>query len=260
MQTKLTSDSADDRARHGSASATESISPPPRAGTSTSLPPYSSPQPNWTQTEDRQHAKTISDYLGLDINHRRKSSDTETINFHLELKDVDGKRASMSPQISPNTLHPLTEEAGSSDSKLGWDMKTSERRRNTNDKTAVSPYGLGISNAMSESSSPVSRVLTSPTISSRRTSTTGFTSSASRRDSVISIDSAVLEMIMENLNEVKVSYYKEKSKISYSVSTIESFRNKQTGRRYLIISPSISHNIKLFFGAFNTYYPRCSMS
>lgn len=241
--------------------ATESIGPPPpRTGISTSLPPYSSPQPNWAQTEDCQHAKTPSDLLGLDITHSRKTSDTETPNFHLEAKDVDGKRISMSPPVSPNTLRPLTEEAGSSDSKWEWDMKTAERRLNAIDKTAVSPCGLGISGAISESSSPVSRALTSPTISSRRTSTTGITSSTSRRDSVLSLDSAVLEMTMENLNGVKASYYKAKSRISYPVSTIESFRNKQTERRYIIISPPISSNIKLYFGAFNTCHPRCSMS
>ena len=65
---------------------------------------------------------------------------------------------------------------------------------------------------------------------------------------------------MENLNGVQVSYYKEKSRLSYPVSTIESFRNKQTGHRYVIISPPISSNVRLFFGAFNTCHPRCLMS
>ena len=65
---------------------------------------------------------------------------------------------------------------------------------------------------------------------------------------------------MENLNGVQVSYYKEKSRLSYLVSTIESFRNKQNGRRYIIISPPDSSNIRLFFGPFNTCHPRCSMS
>ena len=241
-------------------SAAESIGPPPRTGTFASLPPYSSPQNNWAQTEDRQHAKTPSDLLGIDIIHTRKSSDAETLSFHLDTKDINGKRISSSTQVSPNTMRPLTEEAGSSDSKWEGDMKTSERHLNKVDKTAVSPCGLGISGVMSESSSPVSRILTSPTISSRRTSTTGFTSSASKRDSVLSLDSAVLEMIMENLNGVQVSYYKEKSRLSYLVSTIESFRNKQNGRRYIIISPPDSSNIRLFFGPFNTCHPRCSMS
>ena len=212
------------------------------------------------QTEGRQHAKTPSDVLGIDITHTRKSSDPETLSFHLDNKYFDGREIFMSPQVSPNALRPLTEEAGSSDSKWEGDMKTSERRRNTADKTAVSPCGLGISGAMSESSSPFSRVLTSPTISSRRTSTTGMTSSASRPDSLLSLDSAVSEMIMENLNGVQASYYKAKSRISYVVSTIESFRNKQTGCRYIIISPPISSNIKLFFGPFITYHPRCYMS
>ena len=65
---------------------------------------------------------------------------------------------------------------------------------------------------------------------------------------------------MENLAGVEVSYYKAKSRISYPVSTIESFRNKQNGRRYIIISPPISHNIQLFFGTMNICHPRCSMS
>ena len=65
---------------------------------------------------------------------------------------------------------------------------------------------------------------------------------------------------MENLNGVQASYYKAKSRLSYPVSTIEAFRNKQTGCRYIIISPPISSNIRLFFGLFNTYHSRCSMS
>ena len=259
-QTKLINDSADVRTRQGSVSATESIGPLARPGTFASLPPYSSPQSNWAQTEDRQHAKTPSDLLGLDITHTMKSSDPETLNFHLEPRDSDGKGIFMSPHVSPNTLRPSTEEAGSSDSKWEGDMKTSERRRNTIDKTAVPQCGLAISGVISEGSSPVSRVLTSPTISSRRTSATGITSSTSRRDSVLSLDSAVLEMIMENLNGVEVSYYKAKSRTSFLVSTVESFRNKQTGRRYMIISPPISSNIRFFFGEFNTCHPRCSMS
>ena len=52
---------------------------------------------------------------------------------------------------------------------------------------------------------------------------------------------------MENLGGVQISYYKAKSRISYPVSMIESLRNKQTGRRYIIVSPPLSSNIKLYF-------------
>lgn len=233
----------------------ESFSHPLRSGTLTSLPPYSSPQPNWPQTEGSRHAKTPSDLLGLDIDHTRKTSDTEVLDFHLETSGIDGKGLFMSPQVSPNTLRPFTEQTGSSELDPIGDIKPLERRRNTVDEVATSPNGLGIFGAISEGSSPVSRGFSTPTHSSPRTSTTADTSSISRRDSVLSLESAVLEMMMENLSGVRASYYKAKSRISYPISTIESFRVRQTGRRYIIISPPPSSNIRLYFGASKSLYP-----
>lgn len=233
----------------------ESFSHPLRSGTLTSLPPYSSPQPNWPQTEGSRHAKTPSDLLGLDIGHTRKTSDTEVLDFHIENSGIDKKGSFTSPQVSPNTLRPFTEQTGSSALDPKWDKRPLERRRNTVDQVAMSPDGLGIFSAISEGSSPVSRGFTTPATSSPRTSTTVDTSSISRRDSVLSLESAVLEMVMENLSGVRASYYKAKSRISYPISTIESFRVRQTGRRYIIISPPPSSNIKLYFGAFNAPYP-----
>ena len=166
----------------------------------------------------------------------------------------------MSPQVSPNPLRPLREEADPISSSWKGDGKPSERRQSTIANASTSPHGLGISSTMSESSSPVSRVLTSPTPSSRRTSTTGLTGSTSRRDSALSLDSAVLEMIMDNLHGVQASYYKAKTRISYPVSRIESFRDEQTDRRYILILPPPSSNIRLFFGAFNPCNPTWCMS
>ena len=245
---RLINGSGDGRTRPSSFCTSQGTSPP-RTGTFTPLPPYSSPQPTWTQTEGRQHAKTPSDLLGLDINHTRKTSDTDILNFHLDTSGTDGKESFISPQVSPNALCPLTEQVALSGLDPKGDEKPLELRRNTLDEVTMSPNGLGISSAFSESSSrPVSQVLTSPTISSRRTSTTGITSSASRRDSVLSLNSAILEMIMENLNGVQASYYKAKCRISYPISMIESFRNNKTGHRYIVVSPPASSNIKLFFG------------
>lgn len=182
------------------------------------------------------------------------TSDTEVLDFHLETSGIDGKGLFTSPQVSPNTLRPLTERTGSSELDPIGDMKPLERRKNTVDEVAMSPNGLGIFGAISEGSSPVSRGFTPPTHSSPRTSTTADTSSISRPDSVLSLESAVLETIMENLSGVQASYYKAKSRISYPISTIESFRVRQTGRRYIIISPPPSSNIKLYFGASNAPY------
>ena len=58
---------------------------------------------------------------------------------------------------------------------------------------------------------------------------------------------------MENLSGVQVSYYKAKSRISYPVSAIETFRNRQTGRRYIIVSPPSSSNIRLYLGTPSVY-------
>ncbi|KAF6231112.1 hypothetical protein HO173_010612 [Letharia columbiana] len=236
----------DGRTRQGSHLGTEGLKPPLRSGTIASLPPYSSPRSNWTQTESLQHAKTPAELLGLGTQHKRKSSDTDIPNFQLESEGSGGKGMNTSLQTNLATLHPLTEpnERSELDSKEA--LKPLGSRRNTTNEVAVSPTGLGMSSTLSEGSSVASRDFTSPTISSRRTSMTEVTTSTSRRDSILALDFAVMEIAMENLSGVKVSYYKAKSRISYAVSTIESFRNKQTGRRYIIVSPPISSNIKLY--------------
>ena len=213
------------------------LNPALRSGTFASLPPYFSPQPN-------QHAKTPAEYLGLSTTHER-SSELDIPIFHLEPEGSDGKGMIASPQASPTTLHPWTEL----DPKVT--LKPLQQRRETINEVDFSPTGHGIFSAMSESSSAASRVSTSPTTSSPRSSMTETTTSTSRRDSIFAPESAVVETAMENLSGVQISYYKAKSRISYHVSTIESFRNKHTGRRYIIISPPISSNIKLYFGTFN---------
>lgn len=236
---------ADGRTRQGSHSGTESLGPPTRSETLTSLSPYSSPWPIWTQTECLQHAKTPADLLGLSTKHQRKISHPEIPDFQYESEGSNGKGILASPDISP-TLGPLTAQSELSKLNSKETMKPLGRRQDTIDEIAVSPTGLGKSRPLSEGSSVASRVFTSPTISSRRTSLTEAMTSTSRRDSMFALESAVAEMAMENLSGVRASYYKEKSKVSYHVSTIKSFRNKQTGRRYIIISPPLSSNIKLY--------------
>ena len=244
-RSRLTFVSEDGRARQGSQSDMESPSAPLRSGTIASLPPYSSPRTSWTQTESLQ-ARTPADLLGIGAEHKRKVSDTEIPNFDIGPEGSDGIGNIGSPQMSPPTLRPLAEqdELSELDSKMG----PLERHRNSTSEAAVSPTGLGISSPLSEGSSAASRVFASPTISSRRTSTTDFTPSTSISDSIFAPESAVVESAMQNLRGVQAIFYQKKSRISYPVRTIESFRNKHSGRRYIIISPPITSNIKLFFG------------
>lgn len=243
-KSRLTNKSADGRARQGSHSATEGLHTPTRSGTLTSLPPsYASPQPNWIPRESLQHAKTPAELLGLEVQHTR-TSDTDIPTFQLEQERNDGQGTVASPQTSPNILRPLTEQ----DERSGLDsneaMRPSERRRNTNNEVAVSPTRLGISSALSEGSSAASQVFPSPTISEATTNT-------SRRDSIFTLDFAVVETVMDNLSGVQANLHKEKSLRSYPVATIESFRDKQTGHRYIVISPPTIYKIKLYLGTSN---------
>ena len=253
-------DSADGRPRQSSQTVTSGLHPPLRSGTLASLPPYSSPEPNWTHKESLQHAKTPADFLGLGVEHKRKTSDPDIPNFQLEQENSEGKKIVSSPQISPNRLHPLMEQDEFAELDREDARKSLGRRWNTTEEVALSPTGLGISRPLSEGSSVGSRAFTSPTNSSRRTSMTEVTVSTSRHNSVFALESAVVEMAMENLSGVQVSYYKAKSRISYPVATIESVRDKQTGRRYIIISPPISSNIQLYLGMFNFCHREYLMS
>ena len=228
-------------ARQDSHMPTDGFSPPIRSGTAFSLPPYSSPQPNWTPADSVQHAKAPADILRLGTKHKRKTSEEDIPNLHFETGGRDGKNIVASPHVGPTTLRPLAEQDELSlDSREA--MKPLELRRNTINEVAASPTGLGISRALSEGSSAASQTYTSPTISSRRTSNT------SSRDSIFAPESAVVESAMENLDGVQASYYKAKSRRSYPVSTIQSLRDQHTGRRYIVISPPTSSNIKLYFG------------
>lgn len=242
---KLTSRSG---ARQDSRSATEGLSPPIRSGTLSSLPPYSSPQPNWTPTDGLQHPKAPADLLNLETEHKRKTSEADIPNFELVLGGSDGKKIIASPQMSPTTLRPLAEQDELSQLDAKGAMKPLELRRNTNNEVAASPTGLGLFSALSEGSGTASQIFTSPTISSRRTSNTEVTTSTSRRDSIFAPESAVVEMAMENLDGVQACYYKANSRRSYPVSMIESLRDEHTGRRYIVISPPTSSKVKLYFG------------
>ena len=242
---KLTNKSG---ARQGSHLALEGSSHPVRSGTVSSLPPYSSTQPKWTPTDGLQHPKAPADLLRLGNKNKGKTSGADIPNCDLESGVNDGTNIIASPHISPNTLHPLAEQDGLSllDSKEA--MNPLRLRRNTTIEVAVSPTGLGISSALSEGSSAASHIFTSPTISSRRTSSTDCTASTSNRDSAFAPEYAVVEMAMENLDRVKVYYYKGDSRRWYPVSTIQSLRHQHTGRRYIVISPPTSSNIKLYLG------------
>ena len=57
-----------------------------------------------------------------------------------------------------------------------------------------------------------------------------------------------MEMAMKNLVGVQVAYHKENSRLKYPVSSIESFRDKQTGHRYIVISPPASSKIEFYLG------------
>ena len=255
---RLTDSSGDGRRRQSSNSATGSISPPPRSGTFSSPPSYSSIQPS---NEGVQDTNRPAEKLEPDINHTKRTSDTDTFDFHLGLEGSDGKGKFKSPRNSPDALRPLREQIGSSDMDSEGSMKRSERRRNTDDEAAMSPTGLAMSSAGSEASSAVSQVSTNPTISSRRTSTTtAYTNSTSMRDSIISLESAANELTMENLSGVYASYYIAKTRRSYPVSMIESFRDTQTRRRCIIISPPTSYNIRLYFSQPNSRHPTWSLS
>ena len=242
---RLTNDSG---TRQDPQMATELSSPPIRSSTASSLPPYSSPQPNWTPTDSLLHPKAPADLLKLGHKHKRKTSEADIPNFDLETGGRDGKNVIASPHISPTALRPLAEQDDLSLLDSRKTMKPLELRRNTNNEVAVGPTGLEISSALSEGSSAASQIFTSPTISSRRTSNTDLTTSTSSRDFIFAPESAVVEMAMENLDGVQASYYKAKSRRSYPVSTIQSLRDQHTGRRYIVISPPTSSNIKLYLG------------
>lgn len=242
------------RTSQGFLSSTTDFTPPLRSGTLASLPPYSSPQPNWDQTESFQPGKTPADLLVHISKHKTTTSDTDIPNFRSEPEGSDGKGRIAPQQSSPTTLRPLIEQDELSELDSKGAMRALEWRRNTNNEVAVPPTGLGISNALSEGSSAASRVFTSPTMSSRRSSMTEFTTTTSTRDSIFALESAVVEMAMENLDGVQAIYYKERKQTSYPISTIESFRHKQTGRRSIIISPPTSFKIKLYFGT-STFCP-----
>ncbi len=131
--------------------------------------------------------------------------------------------------------------------------KTNRKRR---------PIGLAAQNWHAKtafvSSQAGSRVSTNPTTSSPSISSTEVTVSTSRLDSIsgqlekqhVHGESAVMEMAMENLNGVMISYYKAHNRTSYPVSKIESFRDKQTGHRCITISPPIVFGIKFHFGTY----------
>ena len=236
------------RTSQGSFSAPPGPMTPLRSGTSTSLPPYSSSQPDSTQEKSVQYAKTPADLLPHVTKQERKTTETDIQDFRMEPEVSVGKRMVASPQSSPTIPSSMPEQDERSELDSRGAMKAVERRRNTNNEVAISPIGLGISRAASEGSNAASQVFTSPTPSSGRSSVTEVTSTTSRRDSFFAPESAVVEMALEQLGGVQVSYYNENKRTSYPVSKIESCRNKQTGRRYIIISPPSSSKTKLYFG------------
>ena len=240
------------RTSQGSFSAPSGLIAPLRSGTSTSFSSrpasYISSQTDSTITESVQYGKTPADLLPHVTKQERKTMETDIPGFYLGPEVSVDKGMVASPQSSPTTLCPMTEQDEQSELDSTRAMRALERRRNTNNEVAISPTGLGISRAVSEGSSTASQVFTGPTMSSGRSSVTEVSTTTSRRDSIFAPESAVVEMAMEQLDGVQVSYYKEKKKTSYPVSKIESCRNKQTGRRYIIISPPSSSKTKLYFG------------
>ena len=235
------------RTSQGSFSAPSVLVAPSRSGTSTISPSYFSPQPESTQTESVQCGKTPADLLSHVTKQERKTMETDIPGFCLETQVSVGKSVVATPQSSPTTVCPMAEQDEQSELDSTGALRALKQRRNTSNEVAISPIGLGISRAVSEGSSAASQVFTSPAMSSGRSSMTEVTTITSRRDSVFAPESAVVEVAMEQLNGVKVSYYKGKTKTSCFVSKIESCRDKQTGRRYIIISPHSSSKNKLYF-------------
>ena len=243
-----------DRASQGSFSAHSGPPAPLPSETSTSLHPYPSSQPDLTQAESVQYGKTPADLLPHVTKQERKTTDTDIPTFRLEPEVIPGRVMVASPQSSPTTLCPMTEQDEQSELDSTGAMRALERRRNTNNEVAISPTGFRNSRPVSEGSSAASQIFTSPTMSSGRSSVTSVTTITSRRDSIFDPESAVVEMAMEQLDGVQISYYKGNEKTKYPVSKIESCRNKQTGRRYIIISPPASSKTKLYFGT-STFLP-----
>ena len=103
-----------------------------------------------------------------------------------------------------------------------------------------------------------SRFFINPTTSSPKiplgvatTSTSSLTSIFGQLDEQhVRGESAVMEMAMENLNGVKISYLEAHFWTSLPVSRIESSRDKQTGRRCITISPPMGYGIKFYFGTY----------
>lgn len=235
------------RTNQGSFSAPTGLTAPIRSKTATSLPPYPSFQPDSTQTESVQYGKTPADFLPYVTKQERKTMNTDIPDFYLQSEVSGGKRIVASPQRSPTTLCALTEQDEQFELDATGAMRALEQRRNTNNEVAISPTGLRTSRPVSEGSSAASPNFSSPAMSSGRSSITEVTTIASRRDSIFAPESAVVESAMEQLDGVQVSYYKGNEKTKYPVSKIESCRNKQTGRRYIIISPPASSKTKLYF-------------
>ena len=237
-----------DRASQGSFSAQSGVLAPLRSSTSAISPLYPSSQPDSTQTESGQYGKTPADVLSRVTKQERKTMDIDIPDFRMVSEVSLGKRIVASPQRSPSTLCPMTEQDEEFELDGTGAMRPLEQRRNTNIEVAKSPAGFRISRPVSEGSSAASQVLTSPAMSSGETSLTEITTTTSRRDSIFAPESAVVEIAMEQLDGVQVSYYTGHEKKGYAVSKIEACRNKQTGRRYITISPPAIDKIKLYFG------------
>ena len=268
----LTIGSQNGRSRQGSTETSPVFqsNSPHRAGTASSLPPYSMspPRSSWDQEQHTQQAKTPSDLLGMTTQHRssRSRSELESGRFKFLLEQNEGtERISHSPESSPNTLWPSKALAELSEREEDT-MTQLDSRPGTQTEVAVeSPGSSKINGTSPQSSRRHSRTLTwtslPPVANSHRSSLSQPSSHGSRRASQPSPCDAVLEDSLDNLKGVKMfvfsptllkwsvrgrankypysSYISKKSRISYHVSRMESWRDTQTRRRLIVIERPI---------------------
>ena len=231
----LTHQSADGRSRQGSnAIAVPGLAGPVAGipghslvGTTASLPSYSSAMRRRSvQDSPQREAKTPTSLLGIDVHHEKEmSSDNYSHKTSKALLEQElGPGVSTKTYISPQSS-PLLPHDNKDLSELGSDdfLKALPSRKNTNTEVAASAPSLGIFGT-----SPKSSVGSSPlfTISSthsaaiaaqpggqsaftksirRRSSGAASFINESRRDSLLSLDNPLPEIIMEDLTGAQVS-------------------------------------------------------
>lgn len=264
---RLTVSSTERSRQNSAANSPIAFSPPRRAETSSSLPPYSPPRLNWGQEQFDQRPRAPADILNLCCHHTEERSgkelDSGKFKFLVE-PDIAENETFESPESSPIALR--ASKAFVEEPELDGDvLKPLESRKGTESEVAIgSPDPLGIYASTSATRNVLSRSVTdpSPYASFQKPSLIVKTEDA-RRDPSMAWELTTLEGKMDELKGVKMcvlerssskltltpcasSFYKSKSRISYPVTRIESMRDSQTRRRYIVIKPPTSSNIEFY--------------